>query len=297
MTRYLATLLLVALATTRTHAAGSSDPEIAIRVVSAERSSGEGGPHARTDAEVHGRLSLLRLDLECIDAEPRAVRRAFARALGLNLIDHFPRELESTVRVDASLREVSAIDALETILGFSFTAGGPTWQVRDGILEVGPRRVLAVRTAPQTRVVDVSDLLLEAPYFAAPIAPSSGLGLGRSGSQTRPERKTPRQVGAELVQSVVDSVEPDAWTPLTEEDRQNGLVDPIDPRDPFQGRNLDPRRVHPETGSPAPIFVKGRWASIRLQGNRLVVRGPAFVMRGICGLPAPVPPPRSLITR
>ena len=47
----------------------------------------------------------------------------------------------------------------------------------------------------------------------------------------------------------------------------------------------------------APIFVQGRWASIKLQGKSLIVRGPAFVMRGIEGLPEPVPPPASLIPR
>ncbi len=297
MIRHLATLVLVALAATCTHASGVPASEISIRVVSAKRTGDEGGRHARTDAEVHGRLALLRLDLECVDAEPRAVRRAFARVLGLNLIDHFPRKLESTIRVEASLREVPAIDVLETILGFSFSAGGPTWQVREGILEVGPRQVLALRTTPLTRVIDVSDLLLEAPSFAGPATFSPGLESSAAGSESTTVRKTPREVGAELVRSVVDGVEPDAWTSVTEEDRRQGLVDSVDPRDPFRGRNLDPRRVHPETGSPAPIFVKGRWATIRLQGNRLVVRGPAFVLRGICGLPAPVPPPRSLISR
>ena len=114
-----------------------------------------------------------------------------------------------------------------------------------------------------------------------------GLGLGDPDPDSKTIRKNPLEIGAELVRSIVDAVEPDAWSPLTDEDRISGLPDPIDPRDPLGGRNLDPRKIDPITGSRAPIFVKGRWATIRLQGNRLVVRAPAFVMRGITGLPSP----------
>jgi hypothetical protein len=247
---------------------------------------------ARDSREVHGRLVSHRLDIDCVDAPPRTARRRLASALGLNLIDHFPRAEEVPIRIDASLRDVTGIDALETILGFSFTSGRPTWQVREGILEVGPRRILATRTMPVTRVIDVTDLLLEPPYFVPPDSIRMGMGLGDPDSESKTLRKSPREIGAELVRSIVDAVEPDAWSPLTDEDRISGLPDPIDPRDPLGGRNLDPRKIDPITGSRAPIFVKGRWATIRLQGNRLVVRAPAFVMRGITGLPSPKSAPR-----
>ncbi len=242
---------------------------------------------ARDSREIHGRLVASRLDIDCVDAAPRTVRRQFATALGLNLVDHFPRAEEVPIRIDVSLRDVTAVDALETILGFSFTTGRPTWQVREGILEVGPRRILATRTMPVTRVIDVTDLLLEPPYFVPPDSVRMGLGLGDPDPESKTIRKNPLEIGAELVRSIVDAVEPDAWSPLTDEDRISGLPDPIDPRDPLGGRNLDPRKIDPITGSRAPIFVKGRWATIRLQGNRLVVRAPAFVMRGITGLPTP----------
>lgn len=247
---------------------------------------------ARDSGEVHGRLVSHRLDVDCLDAPPRTARRRLASALGLNLIDHFPRAEEAPIRIDVSLRDVAGIDALETILGFSFTTGRPTWQVREGILEVGPRRILATRTMPVTQVIDVTDLLLEPPYFVPPDSIRMGMGLGNPDPESKTRRKSPREIGAELVRSIVDAVEPDAWSPLTDEDRISGLPDPIDPRDPLGGRNLDARKIDPVTGSPAPIFVKGRWATIRLQGNRLVVRAPAFVMRGITGLPSPKSAPR-----
>ena len=276
----------------------------AVRVVGATETSREGPTHARSDAQAHGRLSMLRIDVDCLDADPREARRAFAKALGLNLVDHFPRDREATLRVDLELRDVPAVEALEILLGYSFSAGAPTWQVRQGILEVGPRDRLATRTAPIVRVIDVTDMLLEPPDFVSP----EHLWRGVTGNQTpglssRPDplsetfRRNPREIGAELIRSIVDGVEPDAWHPLSEEDRQSGLPDPVDARDPFQGRNLDAKAVHPETRTRAPIFVQGRWASIKLHDRGLVFRGPAFVLRGIEGLPKPVPPPASLVPR
>ena len=284
---------------------GEADaPRSELTVVGASALSPEGPRYARTDGQVHGRLSMLQLDVDCIDARPRTVRRAFAEAVGLNLVDHFPKERETTTTIDLQLHDVGAVEVLETILGFSFTAGSPTWQVRDGILEVGPKDRLAPRTRPMTRVIEVTDLLLEPPHFVSP----EHFWRGLSGNQnpalsSRPDplsetfRRQPREVAAELIRSIVDGVEPEAWNPLTDEDRESGLSDPVDPRDPFQGRNLDPRATHPRTKTKAPIFVQGRWASIKLQGKSLIVRGPAFVMRGIEGLPKAVPPPASLVPR
>ncbi|MBC03445.1 MAG: hypothetical protein CMJ34_09125 [Phycisphaerae bacterium] len=279
-------------------------PRAEVTVVGATSVAPDGPRHARTDAQAHGRLSMLLLNLDCIEARPRTVRRAFADAVGLNLVDHFPKDRETVTTIDLQLRNIGAVEALETILGFSFMAGSPTWQVRDGILEVGPRDRLAVRTPPMTRVIEVTDMLLEPPHFVSPEHLWRGIsGNQNPGLSSRPDplsetvRRRPREVGAELVRSIVDGVEPEAWNPLTDEDRESGLSDPVDPRDPFKGRNLDPRATYPDTGTPAPILVQGRWASIKLQGRSLIVRGPAFVIRGIEGLPDPVPPPASLVPR
>lgn len=280
------------------------EPRTRVAVVGATTVGSDGPRYARTDAQVHGRLSMLQLDIDCVEARPRTVRRAFAEAVGLNLVDHFPKERETVTTIDLQLHNVGAVEVLETILGFSFAAGSPTWQVRDGILEVGPKDRLATRTRPLTRVIDVTDMLLEPPEFVSPEHYWRGLtGNQNPGLSARPDpesktlRRTPREIGAELIRSIVDGVEPEAWNPLTDEDRQSGLSDPVDPRDPFKGRNLDPRATHPLSSTLAPIFVQGRWASIKLQGKSLVVRGPAFVIRGIEGLPKPVPPPASLVPR
>ncbi|MCP4836443.1 MAG: hypothetical protein GY895_16940 [Phycisphaera sp.] len=273
-----------------------------ITVVGATATTTDGPRFARSDGQAHGRLRMLRVDVDCVDATPRVARRVLAAAIGLNLVDHFPREREAVTTIDLRLQDVEAIEALETILGFSFAAGAPTWQVRDGILEVGPRDRLAVRTRPLTRVIEITDMLLEPPKFVPPDHLLRKFGAVQNPNQSNGRdplagtmRRQPREIGAELIQSLVDGVEPDAWNPLTDEDRDSGLSDPVDPRDPFQGRNLDPRASYPGSSTLAPIFVQGRWASIRLHGKTLVVRGPAFVLQGIEGLPEAVPPPASLV--
>lgn len=268
-------------------------PTATVRVVGFERSSETGGRWAKTDGETHGRLAFLRVDIDAEDASPRSLRRAFARAIGVNLIDHFPRS-DDDPGVSLSLRDVDALTALESIIDATSGPSRGTWQVRDGILDIGTRETLATRTAPITRAIEVTDLLIEPPYFV-PRGMGAALLPGGGGGELT-ERKTPRELGAELVESIVTSVEPDAWHPLTDAERADGLPDPVDPRDPHHGRNLDPEAMTPN-GARVPIYVQGRWASIRLKDHGIVVRAPAFVMRHIVGLPTAVPPPASLASR
>lgn len=267
-----------------------------IRIVRAERTRPDGSFWARSDADVHGRLSLLHVDLVCEEADPRRARRAFAEVLGLNFIDHFPKpeqDAKAPSTISISLRDVVAVEALDALIDASSGSRRGAWQVRSGILEAGPRETLARRTRPITRVIEVTDLLLEPPSFVPPEHYLRGFGLGETDEKTL--RRTPRQIGADLLGSIVTQVEPDAWHPVSEAEIADGLVDPVDPRDPYRGRNLDPGRIDPETETAVPIYVQGRWASARLKDRTIVVRAPAFVLMGIEGLPKPVPPPAILL--
>lgn len=272
-----------------------ASPTVQVTVVDAERTRSTGHAWARTDGEVHGRLAFLSVDIECEAAPARQVRRALARALGLNLVDHFPREMDGLVDVDLSLRSIPAVEALELVISSTSGPNRGTWQVRDGVVEVGPRDVLARRTEPITRVIEVTDLLLEPPDFVPTGMAASFIPGMNAGQKTH--RDTPREIGARLLETIVRQVEPDAWRALNDAERADGLPDPVDPRDPFGGRNLDPNRLYPNSRREAPIFVQGRWASISLRDRAIVVRGPAFVLRGIEGLPEPVPPPASIVQR
>ncbi|MAB73196.1 MAG: hypothetical protein CMJ54_11905 [Planctomycetaceae bacterium] len=285
-----ATSTPASIASTATSATGT------IRIVGAERTRPDGAFWARSDADVHGRLSLLRVELLCEDADPRRARRAFADALGLNFVDHFPKpdaDAQAPATISIALRDVSAVEALEALIEASSGSRRAAWQVRSGILEVGPRETLARRTRPISRVIEVTDLLLEPPSFVPPDHFRRGFGLNASDEKTL--RRTPRQIGADLLGSIVAQVEPDAWHPVSAAEIADGVVDPVDPRDPYSGRNLDPGRIDPETETPVPIYVQGRWATARLKGGVIVVRAPAFVLMGIEGLPKAVAPPEILL--
>ena len=247
---------------------------------------------AGNDAEVHGRLAHAQIDLVCNGSDPRITRRAFAKALGLNLVDHFPGSSSGSGmpnEIHLDLRNVTAADALRMLMDLSGGTQPGAWQVREGILEVGPRETLARRTTHVTKVYDLTTLIIEAPYFEAPEGANPMAGNGPNTI-----RANQREVAAKIMEAIVQSVEPDAWLPPSPAELADGIRSPIDPRDPHQGRQLDPKLLG-RGGSLAPLKCEGRWASMFLKDKQLVVRAPAFVHIGIDGLPKPVPPPAGLV--
>lgn len=248
---------------------------------------------AQTDAQVHGRLAHLQLDVSCDQADPRALRRAFARSIGVNMIDHFPRTPKidpATSGISLELQDVNAAELLKILVDMAGQHGPGAWQVREGIMEMGPRDILARRTAHVTKVYDITDLLIEPPHFI-----SQGIQSAFSGSSPDSIRRKPRELAATIMESIIQSVEPDVWVPPTASEIADGIADPVDPRDPFMGRQLDPKRHDPITGSLAPLKCQGKWASIILRDKQLVIRAPRFVHIGIEGLPPAVPPPASMV--
>ena len=248
---------------------------------------------AQTDAQVHGRLAHLQLNVSCDQADPRALRRAFARSIGVNLIDHFPRTPTNdpaTSGISLELQDVNAAEVLKILVDMAGQHGPGAWQVREGIMEMGPRDILARRTAHVTKVYDITDLLIEPPHFI-----SQGIQSAFVGGSPDSIRKKPRELAATIMESIIQSVEPDAWVPPTPSEMADGILNPVDPRDPFMGRQLDPKRHHPITKSLAPLKCQGKWASMILRDKQLVIRAPLFVHIGIEGLPPAVPPPASMV--
>ena len=264
-----------------------------VRVLSATRSSDQTSRWARTDGEAHGRLAFLRIDLVCDGCDPKAARKAFARALGLNLIDHFTRKSDDVLfplELNLELRDVEAAEALRILVDVSSGTRRGAWQVRNGILELGPREVLARRTTPVTRVYDLTEMIIEPPYFA-----SNGIESAFTGGGPDTIRFNQREVAAKIMEAIINSVEPDAWIPPSNAEIADGILSTIDPRDTFRGRQLDPKLIDKETDAYAPLKCEGKWASMYLKDKKLVIRAPMFVHIGIDGLPKAVPPPALLV--
>ena len=286
-----------ALATLGTHSeafAGQEEaPQPQVVISGAQRQSQATNRWARTDGEVHGRLAFLRIHMRCDGCNPKDARRAFANALGLNLIDHFSAQANDALapeELHLILNDIDASEALRLLVDASSGTRRGAWQVRNGILEIGPRDVLARRTAPVTRVYDITEMIIEPPYFA-----SNGIQSAFTGGGPDTIRSNQREVGVKIMEAIINSVEPDSWIPPNEAEIADGIISPIDPRDPYRGRQLDPKLINRDTGALAPLKCEGKWASMYLKDKKLVVRAPMFVHIGIDGLPEAVPPPAILL--
>lgn len=245
-------------------------------------------------AEQVGRLAYARIDIEVERAPMRDVLRALRKGLGLNLIVFEQRNENGTVTsgidgaqpVDLALFEsdgYAVLDALAAVAG-----GDCAWQINRGVVEFGPKTILARVEARRTEVVEAADLALIPPDFEGQ--------LGVIGTQSY-NRLDSDEVLADLIRAISTHCEPAAFEPDPERkhDPYASGQKQILPTNPPPGktrvrvnpttnawRNLDPRI--------GPIYIHGRWASIQTKDTNLMLVAPDFVMRKVIGYPKPLPP-------
>lgn len=217
------------------------------------------------------RLTATRLDVSVDAAQVRQVFDVLAEATGVQIVPWYAVEehdpgLDPKQKLDLTLRDVTLLAALETI-GDRCKASGPcTWQIHNGLVEVGPKTQLARETARVSRVYAIADLCLEPPRFndggSADIAPTplerwAVENTGRSG------RKTPRLVAASLLDFVSQSIEPQAWRKSDEQ-----VADMA-------------RRGQTEEDD--VLSFHGQWGSMWYRSGDLVLVAPDFVHRALAG--------------
>lgn len=248
-----------------------------------------------------GRLVHSKVTLEFDEVTVREALRALRRELGLNMTV-FTRDpsgrserpgFDGEQRVSLALSEVDGRAALESIIAFADK--DVTWQLHNGVIEVGPRAHLARDEARETRVYETADLALDPPDYEAPAAPG---GAGRA-----IQRRNSDEVIGELVKMIVLHCEPQAFEPPppVRLEEETGSIVPTQHTTPSGngGGRGGTGRKSPNTGATAnfdpaeaQVFVQGRWASISAKDNNLAVLAPDFVHRAIGGYPTPIPPPR-----
>ena len=245
-----------------------------------------------------GRLIYSKVTLEFEEVPLRDALRALRRELGLNmtvfLLDPSGKSqrpgFDGDQLVSLALRAVDGRTALEALTAFA--GKEVTWQIHNGVIEVGPRPHLARQDAREIRVYETTDLAIDPPDWKYDM---------RTGSAIEIQRRNSDEVIGELVKMIVTHCEPDAFLPLpaTRVDEETGRVVPrLHTTPPGERKEEGPRRRNPNTGATAnfkpeeaQIFVNGRWASIQMKDNNLAVLAPDFVHRAINGYPAPIPPP------
>jgi hypothetical protein len=250
-----------------------------------------------------GRLLFSKVTLEFEEVTLREALRALRRELGLNMVVFLADPSGKVERpgfdgeqiVSLSLRDVDGRTVLEALT--SIAGKEVTWQIHNGMIEVGPRAHLARPDARETRVYETTDLAIDPPDWkferrqnGAPVA-------------IEIQRRNSDEVIGELVRMIVTHCEPDAFLPAPARrvDEETGRVVPRQHTTPpaSGGDKKKPAgaRANPNTDvtanfnpKEAQIFVNGRWASIQVKDNNLAVLAPDFVHRAIDGYPAPIPP-------
>jgi hypothetical protein len=252
-------------------------------------------PNDDRDLVLLGRLVYSQVDVTCDDCNVGESIRALTAALGINVAMKFDVEFVDDTPVFLELKDVDGLTALEAIIAQG--GGNATWQLRRGILEVGSKTYLARGNGRRTQTYDVSSLLMDIPYTPgiemAPPDLSTGHGgrfkplmtLGPDPETYR--RKAPVEVAADLMQAIVNQVEPEAWQPIPEGDGTDGTKGPTPKLASGKSseRNqssLGDRNFDAKVGPP---FVRGKWAALDFyrQGGHLIVTAPDFVHRGIGG--------------
>lgn len=242
---------------------------------------------------------LVHSEVTCTFEEVRLVDalRAMRRELKLNMMvfttDPTGRSsvpgIDGEILVDLEFRNVKGLALLEALCA---VAGADcTWQIHNGVIEVGPRRYLARPEARETRFYDTTDLAIDPPDWEA----SPG------GARTIQHRNSDEVIG-ELARMISTHCEPEAFLPETDAriDEATGKVVPRQHTTPSgggAGRGGSGRK-NPNTQASAnydpeqaQVFVTGRWASIQVKDNKLAILAPDFVHRAIDGYGVPIPPP------
>lgn len=195
--------------------------------------------------------------------------------LGINIVarwndDRAGHGLDPHALITLEDRAMPALTVLERLLEQAGDPEPTTWQLRDGMLEVGTKERLAAPSAREIRFYPIRDLLFELPVFdnapqfdlnqaleqGNPGGGGGGAGGGGGGGgqlfenpQDEPQRVREEERAQEIINLIMENVEPDAW-----------------------------------------VALGGEWATIRYFQGQLIIRAPDFVHRQIGGYPfAPRP--------
>ncbi len=248
-------------------------------------------------AEMLGVLMLTNLTLDFEEVPARQVIKELRQALGITIIGRFRDDsvghgIDPNALITFQADEMPALDVIEAVLQQCAVYEDCTWQLRSSFVELGTKRRLAVPGAREVRIYEIRDLLVEAPYFASiPDADSVHLS-----------RKRPEDLAIEILDLMVDMVEPEAWEqevqpdPEPEDEPAPGSEDqPPSPEVTRPGQSTptttDPSKRGGYVQRSGEQFRRsGKWASARYWRGTLVVRAPDFVHRQLNGYPAPIPP-------
>lgn len=194
------------------------------------------------------------------------------RQLGLPVVGRFKDDdlgygMDPDLPVTLHLHDVAAIDVMRLLLEVAASSGEACeWQVRRGYIELGTKARLSVPAARSLHLYYIRDLMIEPP------------SIGR-------KRKLPEGVALDRVETIVTTIEPDAWDwgqVEYDDDDPNRNVTIGAPRRTGTGRSQQPG-----PGNSAPQFIEAeKPAIIRHWRDVLIVLAPDYIHRQLGGYDA-----------
>ena len=178
-------------------------------------------------------LQALLYDTLSVSFDQTPAREVFdylGTTLGINLIvryrdDTIGHGIDPQTPITVSADDMSAIEVLELVLEQCAAVEACTWQLRDSSLEVGTKDRLSLPSAREVRVYPIDELIFEPRRFND--APRVGINHlypgyyggypGGYGGSIGPTVATPAtdkrksERAQEIVNLIVDTIEPNAW--------------------------------------------------------------------------------------
>jgi hypothetical protein len=252
-------------------------------------------------AKLLGVLVYTKVSMKMDDTPARDAIKALREALGVAVVGRWSDDalgfgMDPNVRLTLELHNVDGLSALEQILEQAAVAEECTWQLRKGFIEVGTKERLSMPATREVRVYPIRDFMLEPPRFGRLSGPVGepklqkygGAMIGTPAStvvngKESVRRKEPEDLALEMVEAIVETVEPGRWNTGEEDDDGRSVID---------SQMSSKRPSSPPTTQPASsgAFPPIEWASIRLWRDQLIVKAPDFMHRQINGYPKPIPP-------
>ena len=257
-------------------------------------------------ARIFGILVYTRITVSWEEKPAREAFKELAAALNIPIAGRYDDDarghgLDAAMPITVDASQQCALDLLEEMLEQCEVYEDCTWQIRNAKLEVGTKRRLATFSTRENRRYDLTDLLLEPPYFLSSFAKSRGGGRFAAvdspyvdavlGSANRemlrggdaPIRKHPMMIAEEIIEGIVETIEPGHWDYGYEEEDEEGEAVPVDPDAPVS--------TNPGTKNSIKAASDPRkWASLRYFRKSLVINAPDFMHRQVGGYPTPIVP-------
>lgn len=295
---WLALIFLGSLLTCNLSASAQSDP-LSPRVTSQIQRAGSirKSPEQRK-AELLGILIYTNLNIAFEEVPARQAIKELRAALKVNIIGRFSDDsighgIDPNAPITFQATDMPALDVLNAIVDQCALYEDCTWQLRSSFVEVGTKRRLAVPGALEVRIYEVRDLLLSVPNFRYD---ANDIALGATTYVD--VRKTADDLAAELLDLIVDVIEPEAWE---EKDKEDDVEFDESEDEAPSPKLTDPNQTNPpQTDAEKRLAQyeydkarhsrKGQWASAKYWQGKLIVRAPDFIHRQLNGYPKPIPP-------